>query len=94
MKYITFMRLFRSVRFCHFSRTSLIINNNKIILYAVPATGEPAFCLGTVFMHAVREAVRDARKDAGYDDIWFDIGKSVREITNYNNYYNRHYLYI
>ncbi|XP_075976918.1 xanthine dehydrogenase-like [Anticarsia gemmatalis] len=37
------------------------------------ATGEPSFCLSTVFMHAVRDALRSARMDAGYDDDWFDI---------------------
>ncbi|XP_026741667.1 xanthine dehydrogenase 1-like isoform X2 [Trichoplusia ni] len=37
------------------------------------ATGEPAFCLATVFIHAVHEAVRAARLDAGHDDVWFDI---------------------
>ncbi|KAJ0176239.1 hypothetical protein K1T71_008413 [Dendrolimus kikuchii] len=37
------------------------------------ATGEPAFCLATVIIHALREAVRSARLDAGYEDRWIDI---------------------
>ncbi|XP_028176684.1 xanthine dehydrogenase 1-like [Ostrinia furnacalis] len=37
------------------------------------ATGEPAFCLATVIIHAIREAVRSARLDAGYKDEWFDM---------------------
>nr|QLI62141.1 aldehyde oxidase 10 [Streltzoviella insularis] len=37
------------------------------------ATGEPASCLATVLIHAVREALRSARLDAGYEDKWFDI---------------------
>lgn len=37
------------------------------------ATGEPAFCLATVVIHALREAVRSARLDAGYEDKWIDI---------------------
>ncbi|XP_023954191.2 xanthine dehydrogenase-like [Bicyclus anynana] len=38
------------------------------------ATGEPAFCLATIILHAFREAVRSARLDAGYPDQWLDIG--------------------
>ncbi|XP_045773994.1 indole-3-acetaldehyde oxidase-like [Maniola jurtina] len=38
------------------------------------ATGEPAFCLATIVLHAFREAIRNARLDAGYPDQWVDIG--------------------
>ncbi|KAM3955308.1 aldehyde oxidase 2 [Aphomia sociella] len=37
------------------------------------ATGEPAFCLAVVIVHALREAVRAARLEAGYEDQWVDI---------------------
>ncbi|CAK1542967.1 unnamed protein product [Leptosia nina] len=37
------------------------------------ATGEPALCLATVVIHAIREAVRSARLDAGYPDQWLQI---------------------
>ncbi|XP_073945777.1 xanthine dehydrogenase-like isoform X2 [Choristoneura fumiferana] len=38
------------------------------------ATGEPALCLSSVVIHALREAVRSARLDAGYKDDWVHIG--------------------
>ncbi|XP_073945780.1 xanthine dehydrogenase-like [Choristoneura fumiferana] len=37
------------------------------------ATGEPALCLSSVVIHALREAVRSARLDAGYKDDWVHI---------------------
>ncbi|XP_039757385.1 xanthine dehydrogenase-like [Pararge aegeria] len=38
------------------------------------ATGEPAFCLATIILHAFREAIRSARLEGGYPDQWLDIG--------------------
>ncbi|PZC82143.1 hypothetical protein B5X24_HaOG210951 [Helicoverpa armigera] len=37
------------------------------------ATGEPSFCLATVFLHAAHAAIHEARQDAGYEHIWFDL---------------------
>ncbi|XP_049874983.1 uncharacterized protein LOC126373064 [Pectinophora gossypiella] len=37
------------------------------------ATGEPALCLATTVIHALRQAVRAARIEAGYPDEWIDI---------------------
>ncbi|XP_026494618.2 uncharacterized protein LOC113399655 [Vanessa tameamea] len=37
------------------------------------ATGEPAFCLATILLHAFREAIRYGRLDAGYPDQWLEI---------------------
>ncbi|XP_050344182.1 uncharacterized protein LOC126769434 [Nymphalis io] len=38
------------------------------------ATGEPAFCLATILLHAFRDAIRYGRLDAGYPDQWVEIG--------------------
>nr|XP_032518556.1 indole-3-acetaldehyde oxidase-like [Danaus plexippus plexippus] len=40
------------------------------------ATGEPAFCLATILIHAIREALQSSRHDSGYPDEWLDIGLS------------------
>ncbi|KAJ8720088.1 hypothetical protein PYW07_012131 [Mythimna separata] len=47
---------------------------NELGVLNSKATGEPSFCLATVFLHAVHAAVHSARLDAGYEDVWFDIG--------------------
>ncbi|XP_072939910.1 xanthine dehydrogenase-like [Epargyreus clarus] len=48
-------------------------SKNEAGLLNSKATGEPAFCLTTTVIHALRAAVISARLDAGYPDDWLDI---------------------
>ncbi|XP_045518198.1 xanthine dehydrogenase/oxidase-like [Pieris brassicae] len=53
----------------YFSKNS----RNEFGVLQSKATGEPALCLATIVIHALREAVRSARLNAGYPDQWFQI---------------------
>ncbi|XP_050550158.1 uncharacterized protein LOC118267673 [Spodoptera frugiperda] len=48
--------------------------NNEFGVLQSKATGEPAFCLGVVFLLAIQEALQSAHQDAGHDPRWIDIG--------------------
>nr|UZT55360.1 aldehyde oxidase 1 [Spodoptera frugiperda] len=48
--------------------------NNEFGVLQSKATGEPAFCLGVVFLLAIQEALQSAHQDAGHDPGWIDIG--------------------
>ncbi|KAJ2951443.1 hypothetical protein O0L34_g13596 [Tuta absoluta] len=53
----------------YFRRNAL----NPLGVLQSKATGEPALCLATTVIHALRTAVQLARLDAGYPDEWIDI---------------------